>query len=198
MRIGEFLALCFAAVFAENIVLSKIFAVDALGKKAGSIYKACLGMIPVMTLAVPAARLLNAYLLAPTGLEYLSLVLFTAIAALLAWVAEAIYNGITKNNVSLMPLVTFNCALIGVMLEGAYGEYNLTGCVILGLASALGFVLAVGIFHGVKQRLTLADPGKSFEGAPVTLLAIGLVIMAFMGFGELDLGGSLMAPFKLV
>lgn len=197
MRMSELLTLCFAAVFAENLVLTKIFAVDALGKKAGGIYKTCLGMIPVMTLAVPAGRLLKDNLLAPMGLEHMSLVLFAAVAALLAWVTESVYNGITKNGLSFMPLVTFNCALIGVMLDGAYGEYNLLGCAVLGLASALGFVFAVAVFHGVKQRLALASPNKSFEGAPLTLLAIGLVIMAFTGFSELDFGTGLMVPFKL-
>ncbi len=198
MTVSEFLSLCFAAIFAENAVLTRIFGVDALGKKAGSIYKACLGMIPVMTLATPLAMIIDRRVLAPFGMEYLRLVVFTAIAAFLAKLVEALYNSITKGNAALMPLVTFNCALIGVMLEGAYGQYTVLGCVVLGLASALGFVLALAVFHGVKQRLVLAEVSPSFEGAPVTLLAIGLVIMAFMGAAGVDLGEGLLSPFKLV
>ena len=198
MTISEFFSLCFTAILAENVVLTQVFGIDALGKKAGSVYKVCLGMLPVMTVSTAVAWVCNTFLLSPLGLKHLQLVVFTALAALFAFLFEKLYNSLTNSKVNLTPLVTFNCALISVMLDSVWGDYNLLGCIVLGLSSALGFALALAVFHGVKQRLVLAGLSPSFEGAPVTLLAIGLVVMVFMGFADVELGDSFLAPFKLL
>lgn len=197
MTISELLSLCFAAILGENLVFVRLFGVDALGKNTKNTAIIGGAMIPVMALSSAVGTLIYNHVLSPFGFEHLQIIAFVAIAALFAKGAELVIGSLTKSKVELFPLVTLNCALLGVMLLNVQSEYSAFDSFMYGAAAALGFAFALFIFHSVQQRLLLASPNEAFEGAPLTLIAIGLVAMAFMGFAEVDIGSALALPFKL-
>jgi electron transport complex protein RnfA len=86
-----------------------------------------------------------------------------------------------------LPLITTNCAVLGAALQNIDNGYNFIESVIFGFSAALGFTLAIVIFAGVRQRMIFARPPKAFRGFPITLVAAGLVAMAFAGFSGFSL-----------
>jgi len=197
MTLSQLISLCFAAILGENLVFVRFLGADphAFGKKSGVL---AVAMIPVMPLACGMAWMVYHHVLVPIKLQYLQLLAFVAVAALVAKAAEAVYGAVTKKSADLMPLVTVNCALLGVMLINVQGGADLKHCVVYGFFAALGFALAVAVFGGVRKRLELASPTDAFKGAPLTLIAAGLVAMAFMGFADVSLETLAALPFKLV
>lgn len=198
MTISELLSLSFAAILGENLVFIRLFGIDALGKGIKSVALISGAMIPVMALSCGVSSLVFHSLLAPMRLEQLQIVVFVAIAAAFAKLAEAFVSSVFGKTVGLFPMVAINGALLGTMLMGAQNGFGFVGALAYGALSALGFDLALFVYHGVSQRLRLASPNGAFAGAPLGFIAIGLVVMAFMGFGEVEIGAVLDIPFKMV
>ena len=86
-----------------------------------------------------------------------------------------------------LPLITTNCAVLSAALLAIQNEYSFVGAVAFGFASALGFTLAIVVFAGVRGKMEFAEPPKAFKGFPITLIAAGLVAMAFAGFAGIRL-----------
>ncbi len=189
MTINELLSLCFAAIFAENVVFVRLYGADALTRKKDNLGAVALAMIPVTALSVGIASVLSKAL--PISLE---IVTFALLAAVFAKLAELLCGILMKEKVNIFPMLALNASLLGIMLTGT--SYDFSRALVYGAAAAVGFDLALFIYNGVEKRLRLASPNGSFAGAPLTLIAIGLVAMAFTGFGEIELGDALSLPFK--
>ncbi len=189
MTINELLSLSFAAIFAENMVFVRLFGADALPHKKESLGALALAMIPVTALSVGFASVLSGVL--PIALE---LVVFALLAAVFAKLAELVCGAFTKEKANIFPVLALNASILGTMLTGT--DYGFTEALVYGAAAAIGFDLALFIYNGVEKRLRLSSPSGSFAGAPLTLIAMGLVAMAFTGFGEIELGNALSLPFK--
>jgi electron transport complex protein RnfA len=96
-----------------------------------------------------------------------------------------------------LPLITTNCAVLGVALLNVQSGYGFVQSTLYGFFAALGFTFALFVFAGVRQRLELASPPESFAGVPLSLIAAGLIAMAFSGFKGVSLGGSSLFPFTM-
>jgi len=86
-----------------------------------------------------------------------------------------------------LPLITTNCAVLGVALLNSQNHYNFLGSVVYGVTGGLGFTLAIVLFASVRERMEFADPPEAFEGFPIALVAAGLIALAFMGFQGLSI-----------
>jgi electron transport complex protein RnfA len=139
----------------------------------------------VMGVASLVTWLLQTYVLVPFGLEYLQTIVFILVIAVLVQLVEMI---ILKNSPSLynalgvyLPLITTNCAVLGAAILNIDRGYNLIEAVVNGVGSALGFMLALVLFAGVRERLEESDIPEAFKGLPSTLIAAGLMSIAFLG-----------------
>lgn len=194
MNLAELLSLAIFAIFAENFVLVQLLGVDSflsLSRKMDT----TLGMGVVVTLVMGIASLcawaVNTYLLIPLGLDgFLQTVVFILIIAVLVQLMElvlkkavpALYAGLG----SYLPLVTTNCAVLGVVLLNAQEGCGALASTAHGVFGGLGFTLALVLFASVRERLEFAECPKAFEGFPIALVTAGLLAMAFMGFSGLN------------
>ena len=197
MNFSQLLSLSFAAILGENLVFVRLFGVDGLSKATKKPALVGGAMVPVMAFSSAVGAIVYNSVLIPLGLQYLQLILFTAIAALFAKAAESALSALIKEKAELFPMVTLNCSLLAVMLINTQNGSTSMESLVYGALCAVGFAIALFVYHSVTQRLLLASPGGSFEGAPVAFITIGLVAMAFMGFAEVDLGEVASLPFKL-
>ena len=145
----------------------------------------------VMTLSGAVTWCVYEFLLVPFQLEYLKTVAFIlVIAALVQFIEMFLRRFIPALYASLgiyLPLITTNCAVLSAALLAVQNSYGFVEAVAFGFSSALGFTLAIVVFAGVRGRLQLADPPRSFRGFPITLIAAGLLAMAFAGFAGVRL-----------
>ncbi len=140
----------------------------------------------VLTLASVSSHLVMTYVLVPLSLEYLSTVAFIVIIAGLVQLTEQFmrHTAPVLHRVLgiYLPLITSNCAVLGVALLNARQHHSLVESALYGFGAALGFGLVLVALAAMRQRLTLADVPKSFQGAPIGLVTAGLMALAFMGF----------------
>lgn len=144
-------------------------------------------VIFVMIMASAMTYPIYKYLLLPNGLEYLNTMAFILVIALFVQLVEIILKKYVKslyNSLGVyLPLITTNCAVLGVTLLNVENEYNFLQAVVNALGAGLGFTLALILFAGVRERIETADIPKTFQGVPVTLMAASIVSVVFMGFG---------------
>lgn len=204
MTLTEFLLLCFTAVFAENFIFVKFMGVCPFLGVSGRIDTALsmgAAVTFVMTVASAASWAVYNLVLVPFELEYLETVAFIIIIASLVQLIEMFmkkaFPPLYKALGIYLPLITTNCAVLGVALLNVQNGYGLLQSVLYGFFAALGFTFALFVFAGVRQRLVLASPPKAFEGVPLSLVAAGLIAMAFSGFQGISLGDSSFFPFTL-
>ena len=140
----------------------------------------------VMAMASAITYVVQYAILDPLGLGYLQTIAFILVIAALVQLVEMI---IQKTSPSLyqalgvyLPLITTNCAVLGVALLNIQYNYNFIETVFNGIAGALGFTLAIVLFAGIRERLELSDIPKPFEGFPIALVTAGLMAIAFLGF----------------
>jgi electron transport complex protein RnfA len=189
MTFGEILLMMFSAVLVENFIFSRFYGCcPFLGVSGQPDTALGMGMAVtfVITLSSAATWLVYDLLLVPFGLEYLKTVAFIlVIAALVQFIEMFLRRFIPTLYASLgiyLPLITTNCAVLSSALLNIQNEYNLIESVCFGFAAAIGFTLAIVVFAGVRARLRNAEPPRAFRGFPLTLIAAGLLAMAFAGF----------------
>jgi len=143
----------------------------------------------VLTLASICAYLVNTYLLAPFGLEYLRTIAFILVIAVVVQFAKMF---IEKTSPLLyrvlgvfLPLITTNCAVLGVALQNTNKAHNFIESTFYGFGAALGFSLVLVLFSALRERLAVADVPEPFQGAAIAMITAGLMSLAFMGFGGL-------------
>jgi len=140
----------------------------------------------VLTLASVSSYLLYQYLLIPLELEYLRTISFIVVIACVVQLTEIILHKISPTLHRLLglylPLITTNCAVLGVALLNIQAQHSFLESVIFGIGTALGFTLVLILFAALRERIDVADVPKPFQGAAIGLITAGLMSMAFMGF----------------
>lgn len=195
MNPGELFAISIGAILVNNFVLVKFLGIcPFLGtsKRTDTAFSMGLSVIFVMTSASMLAWLANDLFLVPFGLEYLQTILFILIIAGLVQLVEMILKKLAPPLYTALgiylPLITTNCAVLGVALLNVQEEYGFLASVLNGFMSGVGFLLALIIFSSIRERLSFSDYPKAFKGLPIALIAASLLAMAFMGFSGLKIG----------
>ena len=195
MNFGEILLMMFSAVLIENFIFSRFYGCcPFLGVSSEPSTALGMGMAVtfVMTLSSAVTYLVYDLLLVPLRLEYLQTVAFILIIASLVQFIEMFLRRFSPTLYAslgiYLPLITTNCAVLSCALLNIQRGYGFVESVCFGLAAALGFTLAIVVFAGVRARLRTSEPPRAFRGFPLTLIAAGLVAMAFSGFSGMSLG----------
>ena len=182
-----------AALLSENFILVKFYGICpfmGVSKKIDTALGMGMAVTFVMALASAACWLINVLLL-KLNLAYMQTVAFILVIATLVQIVEmflkkfvpALYKALGV----FLPLITTNCAVLGVVLVNVQEGYNFLVSVINGAAGGLGFTLAIVLFASVRERVNKADCPECFKGFPIALIAAGLMALAFMGFSGLSI-----------
>ncbi|MDL2288408.1 electron transport complex subunit RsxA [Oscillospiraceae bacterium OttesenSCG-928-F05] len=184
-----------SAILVENYILVQFLGICpflGVSKKTDTSLGMGMAVIFVITIASAATWAVDHFLLKPLGLEYMQTVAFIlVIAALVQFVEMFLEKAMPQLYQALgiyLPLITTNCAVLGVALLNVQAEYNFVEAVVNGFGAAAGFTLAIVLFSTIRERLEFADYPKSFEGFPIALVTAALLAMAFMGFSGLKIG----------
>lgn len=185
----EMAVILLSAVFVNNFVLAKFMGICpflGVSKKLDSAVGMSLAVIFVMMMATAATWPIQIYLLNPNELEYLQTVVFILVIAALVQLVEIILKkyvpALHKSLGVYLPLITTNCAVLGVTILNITSAYNFWESMVNALGAGLGFLLAMVLFSGVRSRIEGCDAPKAFQGIPITLIAASIVSMSFMGF----------------
>lgn len=188
----ELVLIMISAALVNNVVLSRFLGLCpflGVSKKTNTAAGMGLAVVFVMTVSSFAAALIYNYLLVPAGLEYLQTIVFiTVIAALVQFVEIVLKKKMPSLYKSLgiyLPLITTNCAVLGAAIINVQQEYGLLESVINGLGTALGFLIAIVILSGVRERLEDCDIPRAMKGTPIVLITAGLMAISFFGFAGL-------------
>ena len=179
-------------ILTDNFVLSKFMGIcPFLGVSkttSGSLGMGC-AVTAVMVIATAVTWPLYYFFLVPLGLTYLNTILFIMIIAVLVQLIEMVLKkyipALYKSLGVYLPLITTNCAVLGVTLLNLDNGYNFLESVVCALGGGLGFMIAMLIFSGVRGRLERCNVPKAFTGMPITLVAASIVSLSFVGFGGL-------------
>ena len=150
-----------------------------------------LAVVFVMGLASAICWVIDTYILIPLGLAFLETLAFIlVIASLVQFVEMFLKKSIPSLYSALgiyLPLITTNCAVLGVVLLNVQNSYNFIESVVYGITGGLGFLLAIVLFASIRERLVFADYPKNWDGFPIALVTAGLMALAFMGFSSLKI-----------
>jgi electron transport complex protein RnfA len=185
----EYILIIISAVFVNNIVLSKFLGVCPFIGVSGKVETAS-GMAGavmfVMTIATLVTYLIQVYVLDPLGIAYMQTITFILVIAALVQLVEIILKKVSPSLYQalgiFLPLITTNCAVLGVAILAVQSDYNLIKSIVFALANSVGFGLALIIFAGIREQFELADIPKGMKGVPIAFIVAGLLAMAFMGF----------------
>ena len=176
----------------NNVVLSQFLGICSfLGVSKQMKASASLGgaVIFVITVASAVAWLLYTYVLAPLGLDFMKTIVFILVIAALVQIVEMFLKkkspGVYKALGIFLPLITTNCAVLGVALTNVQNGYGFLESVLAGFGTALGFTLAIVLLAGIRSRINEEDLPAPLRGAPIVLIAAALMSIAFMGFSGL-------------
>ncbi|MBE5952662.1 MAG: RnfABCDGE type electron transport complex subunit A [Lachnospiraceae bacterium] len=181
-----------SAALLSNVVLSQFLGICpflGVSKKVGTAAGMGAAVIFVMTIASAVTSLIYYYVLVPFELEYLNTIVFILVIAALVQFVEMLLKKMMPSLYQALgvylPLITTNCAVLGIALTNVQKEYSILMSTLNGLFSAVGFAIAIIILAGIREKIDNNDVPESFKGAPVVLLTAGLMAMAFMGLAGL-------------
>ena len=176
-------------VFVNNYVLQKFLGICpflGVSKKFNQASGMGVAVIFVMLCATAATWPIQTFILNPLGLGYLQTIVFILVIAALVQFVEIILKRfipvLYKSLGVYLPLITTNCAVLGVAINNITDGYNFIESMFSSLGVGLGFLLAMGLFAGVRSRIENCPSPKSFRGLPITLVAASIVSLAFLGF----------------
>jgi electron transport complex protein RnfA len=198
----EYFLIFISAIFVNNIVLSQFLGICpflGVSKKVGTATGMGVAVAFVLVIAVIVTFLLQQYVLVPFHLEYLQTIVFILVIAGLVQMLETVLKKMSPSLYQalgiFLPLITTNCCILGVSILVANGTYNAQGLeptllvgVIYAFATAIGFALALIIFAGIREQLSLVKIPKNMQGIAIALITAGLLALAFMGFSGVDQG----------
>ena len=177
-------------VFVNNYVLNKFLGICpflGVSKKLDQATGMGLSVIFVMLMATAATWPLQKFILEPLGIEYLQTIVFILVIATLVQFIEIVLKkyipSLHKSLGVYLPLITTNCAVLGVTINNITDGYGFMESMFSSLGCGLGFLLAMVLFSGVRSRMEGADVPEAFRGLPITLVAAAIVSLAFFGFG---------------
>lgn len=193
MSFTGIVSIALGAILIQNFIFSQFLGICpfmGVSKKMDTALGMGIAVTFVMGIASVFCWLVNRYLLLPLNLGYMQTVAYIlVIAALVQFVEMFLKKSIPSLYQALgiyLPLITTNCAVLGVVLLNTQNNYNFVESVVYGVTGGLGFLVAIVLFASVRERLDLtAECPKSFEGFPIALISAGLLAMAFMGFSGL-------------
>lgn len=198
----EYFLIIISAIFVNNVMLAQFLGTCpflGVSNKLSTATGMSGAVVFVITLATLVAYLINKYLLVPFGLTFLQTIAFILVIATLVQMVEIVLKKISPSLYQalgiFLPLITTNCAVLGVALSvvtkeftfggGAAHMLNLGESVVYAFATAIGYGMALIIFAGLREHLELNDVPKQFKGVPIALITCGILAMAFMGFSGL-------------
>ncbi len=183
------------SIFAENFVLSQFLGICpflGVSKKLGTAVGMSVAVIFVMVLATAVTYPLYAYVLVPNHLAYLQTLCFILVIAALVQLVEIVLKkyvpSLHKALGIYLPLITTNCAVLGVTILHFTKGYSYGAALVNALGSGIGFLVAMVLFAGVRERLESCDIPKFLQGLPITLIAAAIVSLSFMGFSGIANG----------
>ena len=188
------LGIIIAALLSQTFILVKFYGICpfmGVSKMIDTALGMGMAVTFVMALASAACWVVNEFLLVPLNLGYMQTVAFILVIASIVQVVEmflkkavpALYKALGV----FLPLITTNCAVLGVVLVNVQEGYNFLISVINGAAGGLGFTLAIVLFASIRARVDKANPPECFQGFPIALITAGLLALAFMGFSGLSI-----------
>ena len=188
----ELLMIAVGTAFINNVVLSQFLGLCAflgVSKKMDTAAGMGGAVIFVITISSFVTALIYKFLLLPLNVTYLQTIVFIlVIAALVQFVEMFLQKAMPSLYEALgvyLPLITTNCAVLGVTLQNAQKSYNFGESLTYGITGGVGFLLAIVLFASVRERMEFAKCPKCFEGFPIALVAASLISLAFMGFSGL-------------
>ena len=189
------LSISLGAILINNFIMSQFLGCCpffGVSKKIDTAVGMGMAVTFVMGLASAVTYLINNFILVPLGLEFMQTVAFILVIATLVQFVEmflmksmpALYQALGV----FLPLITTNCAVLGVALQNVQNSYNFIESVVYGITGGIGFTLAIMLFASIRERLTAsADCPKCFEGFPIALISASLMAMAFLGFSGMKI-----------
>lgn len=190
----ELFSIALGAILVNNLILSQFLGICpfmGVSKKVDTALGMGMAVIFVMGVATAVNYPINQYLLDPNGLVFMQTVTYILVIASLVQFVEmflqkampALYEALGV----YLPLITTNCAVMGVVLQNTQKDYNFIQSVTYGVTGGIGFLLAIVLFASIRERLEFAECPKSFEGFPLALVAASLLALGFMGFSGLKI-----------
>lgn len=185
----NYVIIIISAIFVNNIVLAKFLGICPFIGVSNKVETA-IGMTSavtfVMVIATIVTYLLHYYILIPFGIAFMQTITFILIIAALVQMVELILKKVSPVLYQalgiFLPLITTNCAILGVAILTIQNDYNLIESVVFSVANAIGFGMALLIFSGIREQLELVDVPESMKGVPIAFIIAGLLAMSFMGF----------------
>jgi electron transport complex protein RnfA len=185
----EFVFIIVGAIFVNNVVLSQFLGICpflGVSSKVSTSMGMGAAVTFVMTIASVVVYLLQNYVLVPLGIEYMQTIVFILDIAALVQMVEIILKKLSPALYQalgiFLPLITTNCAVLGVALLQVQKGYSLAESVVYSASTAVGFALALVLFAGLRERLELNDVPEAFRGIPIALITAGILALAFLGF----------------
>lgn len=192
MEVTRLLAISLGAILTNNFIFAQFLGICpflGVSKKSDTAIGMGIAVTFVMGIASAITYAVN-LILVKLGLEFMQTVAFIlVIAALVQFIEMFLKKSMPSLYTALgiyLPLITTNCAVLGVALLNVQNGYNFIESVVYGITGGLGFLLAIYLFATVRERLEFAEYPKSFEGFPIALITSGLLALAFMGFSGLE------------
>ena len=192
MEIFKLLSITLGAILANNFIFSQFLGCCpflGVSKKVDTAVGMGVAVTFVMGLASAVCFVVNKYILIPLDLAYMQTVAFIlVIASLVQFIEMFLQKAMPALYTALgvyLPLITTNCAVLGVVLLNVQNGYNFSESVVYGITGGLGFLLAIVLFASIRERLVFADYPKCWDGFPIALITAGLMALAFMGFSGL-------------
>ena len=191
----EYILIFISAIFVNNIVLSQFLGICpflGVSKKVVTAMGMGAAVAFVLTLATIVTFLLQQFVLVPLHIEYLQTISFILVIASLVQMVEIILKKISPPLYQalgiFLPLITTNCAVLGVAILVIQKQFSLIESVVYAFSTAIGFALALIVFAGLREQLALTNVPKGMRGMSIVLITAGLLSLAFMGFSGVDNG----------
>lgn len=188
----EYVLIIIACIFVNNIVLAQFLGICpflGVSKKLPTALGMGGAVIFVMTLATIVTYLIQKLCLVPLQIEFMQTVVYILVIASLVQMLEIVLKKVAPPLYQalgiFLPLITTNCAILGVAILVIQKELTLTQSVVFAIANGLGFTLAMVLFAGIREQLEISNIPKAMQGVPIALIVAGLISLAFMGFAGL-------------
>lgn len=185
----EYLIIFIAAIFVNNIVFSQFLGICpflGVSKKIDTALGMSAAVAFVLVLATIVTYLIQKFVLDAFGLQYLQTITFILVIASLVQMLEIVLKKVSPSLYQalgvFLPLITTNCAVLGVAILVIQKDYDLLTGVVYAFSTAIGFGLALTLFAGIREQMSLVNIPKGMKGTPIALIVAGLLAMAFMGF----------------
>ncbi len=188
----EYILLIISAIFVNNVVLAQFLGICpflGVSNKVSTALGMGAAVVFVIVLATMVTYIIHMYVLVPLGITFMQTITFILVIAALVQMVEIILKKISQSLYQslgiFLPLITTNCAVLGVAILVIKKEYNLLEGVVYGGATAIGFGLALVIMAGIREQMELANIPSGMKGVPISLVTAGILALAFMGFAGL-------------